>query len=634
MTSATGRGAWRFAPAGTPLDEFYRPLNESESAKFASIVAPVVRPADDGSKDEYGLPYPCWKRGKSTGEIAVCSTCQGSFKLKVFECGEPANASGKCCIEKMPKSEYGVKGVCGKCPLREKVKPTPTPKAKRDCTLVNLTGHYNGSIIDFHGRTLLLSRLHHSQYMSVLGPDNQPTSTVPLILPHALCVNGQEDGRAYVYRDKLRIVFAGITSGKTTDTYRVHQVIAELDDEFQVTGIWAPQYGKQEREKNWSPFVVDDRQFFVYSIAPHVVIEVEDDRVVNEFVTDNPLPFSGGHLRGGAPPILRGDRFLSIFHGNLPIPKPGKWPDYLYSTGAYEFEAKPPFRVVCQTPMPLMWANDGDIAHEVGGNRRGDVRVIFPSGSVDRGDKVIVSQGAADNRIELMEFGLNAIDSAMKTVPRIGTAEASPGLNEELGVQVAESQSLPGWCTLPKAEELARIVLQEKLKVCVEVGVFGGRSLVPVALALRHLGAGIVHGVDSWDAVSPTEGSLSDADREWWSNVDGPAILSGFVNAIRERKLSPFVRILNTTSQRASAMFHDGEVDMLHADGNHSEETSLRDVRLWLPKVRSGGTVIFDDTEYESQSKALALLGAACHPYFRERINPDGVGRWRVYQRL
>src|ERR1700730_11515979 len=56
-----------------------------------------------------------------------------------------------------------------------------------------------------------------------------------------------------------------------------------------------------------------------------------------------------------------------------------------------------------------------------------------------------------------------------------------------------------GWCSEEKALNFVDLILTAKPKVCVEIGVFGGASLIPTAFALKHLKEGIVIGIDPWD---------------------------------------------------------------------------------------------------------------------------------------
>ena len=50
------------------------------------------------------------------------------------------------------------------------------------------------------------------------------------------------------------------------------------------------------------------------------------------------------------------------------------------------------------------------------------------------------------------------------------------------------------------------------------------------------------------------------------------------------------------------------KIDILHIDGNHEEESSYRDVELYVPKVKKGGYIWFDDANWYQTQKALNLI--------------------------
>jgi predicted O-methyltransferase YrrM len=54
------------------------------------------------------------------------------------------------------------------------------------------------------------------------------------------------------------------------------------------------------------------------------------------------------------------------------------------------------------------------------------------------------------------------------------------------------------------------------------------------------------------------------------------------------------------------------KIDMIHIDGNHSEMTSLEDVKRWVPQVKSGGVVVFDDVNLNTTNKAVEWLDKNC----------------------
>lgn len=198
-------------------------------------------------------------------------------------------------------------------------------------------------------------------------------------------------------------------------------------------------------------------------------------------------------------------------------------------------------------------------------------------------------------------------------------------LPDALFKAVEDTQRLPGWCQWEKALDLAGLVLRERPTTCVELGVYGGRSLLPVALALQHNQHGCVYAVDPWDNVAPTEG-IQPSDERWWATADLAPIHAGFMAAVTERNLWPHVRVLHTDSRRAAPAFLDRPIDMLHVDGNHSEEVSSRDVSLYLPMVRSGGWVWLDDTDWASIQRAVQLTAAQCEERGR-------WSRWMLFEK-
>jgi hypothetical protein len=127
-------------------------------------------------------------------------------------------------------------------------------------------------------------------------------------------------------------------------------------------------YSKRPREKNWAPFSVADRFFFIYSIRPHRVLELDHACGMVRLAYSSDLEdfscwgpnISTGELRSNAPPaqILDGS-FLSTYH----FVQRGR-----YFTGFYRFEGKPPFRPLAFTA-PLLIPDDAEKPIRSNGNR-------------------------------------------------------------------------------------------------------------------------------------------------------------------------------------------------------------------------------------------------------------------------
>ena len=83
------------------------------------------------------------------------------------------------------------------------------------------------------------------------------------------------------------------------------------------------------------------------------------------------------------------------------------------------------------------------------------------------------------------------IGSVLQAASRNWPEQPPEGIPDDVFALILEAEAkLAGWCSREKSLTIARMVLQERPKTCVEIGIFGGRSLVPCAAALRHIGAG------------------------------------------------------------------------------------------------------------------------------------------------
>lgn len=169
---------------------------------------------------------------------------------------------------------------------------------------------------------------------------------------------------------------------------------------------------------------------------------------------------------------------------------------------------------------------------------------------------------------------------------------------------------LEGWCSVEKALALAACVCEIRPRTCVEIGVFGGRSLLPQAMACCHRNAGHVFGIDPWSDSHALEGHHPRTCIEFWSQVNYEQIYRGCVQAIVDAQLGPFCTLIRMSSANCAHLFQT--IDLLHIDGNHDASASIRDVQLYLPKVPMGGHIWFDDADWEATGQAKELLLDEC----------------------
>jgi predicted O-methyltransferase YrrM len=171
-------------------------------------------------------------------------------------------------------------------------------------------------------------------------------------------------------------------------------------------------------------------------------------------------------------------------------------------------------------------------------------------------------------------------------------------------------KSIYGFCSVKKATVLTNLILKHKLQLIVEIGVLEGSSFIPQALAAKQNGFGKVYAIDPWSQEESLQYTKDENHRNYWGTVNHNTFYSNFINHIEAYNIGSFVEVYKTTSKEASKNFLPYSIDLLHVDGNHSEEQSYEDVCLYLPLVRKGGFVVFDDLHWTDNGKKTTQKAA------------------------
>jgi len=176
-------------------------------------------------------------------------------------------------------------------------------------------------------------------------------------------------------------------------------------------------------------------------------------------------------------------------------------------------------------------------------------------------------------------------------------------------------KDVEGWCTLHKAEKLAELAAAPSVRIAVEVGVYGGKSLIPVAAALKAKGFGCIYGIEPWDNDVAVETFTSEDNDKWWKAVDLVAIKRGFLQKVVAEKLEGQIKLLEIPSDSAITVFQGarfyGKIDLLHIDGSHSFEQSVFDASFWLRICAKGAFIVLDDINWTSVAVAFEFLKTA-----------------------
>lgn len=191
---------------------------------------------------------------------------------------------------------------------------------------------------------------------------------------------------------------------------------------------------------------------------------------------------------------------------------------------------------------------------------------------------------------------------------------------------------IPGWCPLEKAMDLASIVLSIRPDIVVETGVFGGKSLIPMALAIRSQPVGCVIGIDPWSPSASSEG-YSGINAEWWSSLNHESLYQGFMQNLNRLGLTNVVKVLRQKSDDANVPH---VIDIAHFDSQHTDQV-IREIDRFGTHVRIGGIVVLDDIEWVNDGDAPVkrgidhLLSLGFIELYR---TVQSNGNWGVFQRV
>lgn len=169
---------------------------------------------------------------------------------------------------------------------------------------------------------------------------------------------------------------------------------------------------------------------------------------------------------------------------------------------------------------------------------------------------------------------------------------------------------MEGWCSVEKAKRLCLLCADSPPYEGIEIGVFGGRSLLAMALGCAVAGAGYITGFDPYDAASSLEGTQdpNSGSSQQWANFDYEKILHDANLTLESRSLQPFARIIRERSLKGVERYRDGSINLLHQDGNHEESVASAEVRAFAPKMAYGGLWIMDDVNWSTLVKPQQML--------------------------
>ena len=364
-------------------------------------------------------PFPCFYKGEALDEHGRSPSARRS--IPVFECarlGTPCHTKPVDQVAEVIASGNPVT-ACETCTLRTSIAAASAARPR----LPVPEGHFNPSVIQWMNRTILATRdsWGHSKValwdMTNSKPDLTGTWSVKPIGSFASEHKDAprlEDPRLFVAKDpdtgyeRLHAMF------NLPDAYPPKRVqVGYVRFNGNLTGIEHTEVFRSPAgnayEKNWVPFFDphDNEIKWVYAGMPdHVVLGRQNWKTANDF------GWSGGVWRGGASPV-RIERehgraeYYHFFHGCLK-----RFTGSVYSVGCAVFEANAPYRILRQTPVPLIWPEPAGPGEDVVKSH-----VVWPGGAFLAAGAWHLAVGIDDTHCLMKSIPYDVVEAALTDVP-------------------------------------------------------------------------------------------------------------------------------------------------------------------------------------------------------------------------
>jgi len=175
--------------------------------------------------------------------------------------------------------------------------------------------------------------------------------------------------------------------------------------------------------------------------------------------------------------------------------------------------------------------------------------------------------------------------------------------------QKYDDQLCWGWCSLDKSgcfiDYIDDICNRVENPVCVEVGVFGGKSILPVALELKRHKKGKLYAIDPWKNDEAGKGYESEpAHYQYWTTINLEYMYNFFLGLLEEYEVKDYVEVLRMTSDDAPGI---DDIDFLFIDGQHTDQ-AVKDALKYATKVKLNGYCVVDDVTWGSVGRVPEIL--------------------------
>jgi glycosyltransferase involved in cell wall biosynthesis/predicted O-methyltransferase YrrM len=162
-----------------------------------------------------------------------------------------------------------------------------------------------------------------------------------------------------------------------------------------------------------------------------------------------------------------------------------------------------------------------------------------------------------------------------------------------------------GGSPVPKTFLMSYLAQEEKLRNFLELGVYRGKSLFPVAYSV-YLNGGQTVGVDAFDYKTALENDVTEekkiAIEKFFEKLDLEEIYRDLLVYKEGCSFGQTIQVIRQTTDSffCSTNVANKEFDLVHIDANHDTMYVDRDYKNSLEHIKQGGFFVFDDIDWPS----------------------------------
>lgn len=177
-----------------------------------------------------------------------------------------------------------------------------------------------------------------------------------------------------------------------------------------------------------------------------------------------------------------------------------------------------------------------------------------------------------------------------------------------------------GGCSIETANYMVSLIYEYKLKYCVDIGTWRGRSIIPMIETCKLID-GFVMGVEDFSATT-----CMISMKQLISTTAAKKIMRWTLNMLSKHYHKKHYGLMKTTSDVAATRIKCREIDLLALDLNRdSSKNTLSDLYHFLPSVGLSKFIVLEKKASESVSPFIGL--------FCKKVYSTPTATWETWQR-